>query len=93
MTRLSSERLAQIGIGVIFLILLRTLGEYYRLRYTLGPGQGLQAFQPFLTGLLLAVTGAAVAVGLYFGRRFRLVVWSAGLTVAALLVYKVVVIG
>ncbi len=88
MTRLSPERLAQGSIGVLFLALLRTLGEYYRLRAGLGREQGLRAFDPFIPGLLLAVAGTAVAVVLYFSGRLRLVVWAAGLTVLALLVYK-----
>ncbi len=84
----SPERVAQVGIGILFVAVLRTVGEYYRLRWSLGPEPGLKAFEPFIPGLLLAVIGTMAAVGLYFARRFRLVVWAVGIAVAALILYK-----
>ena len=92
MVHVSRERLAQISIAVLFLIILRTLGEYYRVRVLFGIQRGLTAFQPFILGLVLAVIGLALAVALYFGGRFRLVVWSVGMTTAILLIYKIVFI-
>ncbi len=88
----SPERVAQICIGVLFLAILRTIGEYYRLRWSVGPEAGLKAFEPFIAGLALAVTGTMAAVALYFARRFRLVVWCAAIIVAALILYKVIFI-
>lgn len=84
----SPERAAQAGIAILFLAILRTAGEYYRLRWSLGPEAGLKAFEPFIPGLLLAVIGTMAAVALYFVRRFRLVVWAAGIVVAGLILYK-----
>lgn len=92
MGRFSSTRLAQGSIGVLFLALLRTLGEYYRLRAVLGPAHGMRAFEPYVAGLLLGVGGTGVAVGLYFAGRPRAVIGAAVLTVAALFVYKVAAI-
>lgn len=68
--------------------MLRTVGEYYRLRWSLGQEAGLKVFEPFIFGLLLAITGAMGAVALYFARRFRLVVWAAGTVVVGLILYK-----
>ena len=92
MTSPSPERVAQVSIGVLFLAILRTVGEYYRLRWFLGPEAGLKAFEPFIGGLALAVAGTMAAVALYFARRFRLVVWVTAITVAALILYKVMFI-
>jgi len=89
----SPERLAQAGIGVLFVAILRTIGEYYRLRWSLGPAAGLRAFEPFIPGLLLAVIGTMAAVALYFAGRFRLAVWAAGSVVVGLILYKAIFIG
>ncbi len=88
----SPERLAQIAIGILFIVILRTLGEYYRLRWSLGAEAGLKAFEPFITGLLLAVIGTIAVVALYFARRFRMVVWTAGTAVVGLILYKAIFI-
>ena len=88
----SPERLAQVGIGILFIAILRTVGEYYRLRWALGPETGPKAFEPFIPGLLLAVIGTMVAVALYFAQRFRLVLWAAGIVVAGLILYKTIFI-
>jgi hypothetical protein len=84
----SSERVAQVGIGILYIAVLRTLGEYYRLRWSLGPEAGLKAFEPFIPGLLLAIIGNMAAVALYFARRFRLVAWAAGTVIVGLILYK-----
>ncbi|HTS50017.1 MAG TPA: hypothetical protein VMH05_18845 [Bryobacteraceae bacterium] len=88
----SPERAAQAGIGILFIAILRTVAEYYRLRWSLGPEAGLKAFEPFIPGLLLAVIGAMTAVALYFARRFRLVVWAAGIVIGGLILYKAIFI-
>jgi len=77
----SPERIAQVGICILFIAILRTVGEYYRLRWVLGPELGLKAFEPFIPGLLLAVLGTMAVVALYFARRFRLVLWAAVIVV------------
>lgn len=84
----SGERFAQLGIAILFIVILRTLGEYYRLRWSLGPEAGPKAFEPFIPGLLLAVIGTMATVALYFARRFRLVMLAAGIVIVGLVVYK-----
>ena len=88
----SPERVAQVAIGLLFVAILRTLGEYYRLTWSLGPDAGPKAFEPFIAGLVLAVTGTMIAVTLYFARRFRLVAWAAAMIFAALVLYKLMFI-
>jgi hypothetical protein len=92
MTRPSAQRVAQAGITVLFLALVRTVGEYFRLRHTLGPDTGLVAFAPFIPAVGLAVIGTWASVLLYFMRRFRTATGAAVVTVATLLVYKLTAI-
>ena len=89
MRRLSPQRLAQGALLVLLLALLRTVGEYYRLRAALGPAAGLTAFGSYVGGLLLGLAGLTVAQVLYFGGRYRAVVATIALTLALLLAYKV----
>jgi hypothetical protein len=60
----SPERVAQVSIGVLFWPTCRTLGEYYRREWTLGAEIRLKAFEPFVAGLLVVITGTIVAVTL-----------------------------
>jgi hypothetical protein len=86
------ERWAQIGITVQFLIVVRTIGEIFRLRYIQGPGFSVAVAMPYLGGAFIAACACWVGVTLYFFRRFTLSAWLALATVVILLVYKIEVI-
>lgn len=90
---MSRERWAQIGITVQFLIVLRTLGEIFRLRHVEGPGFSVAVAMPYVGGALIAVCFCWAGVILYFFRRYALAAWIAVASVVVLLVYKVGVIG
>jgi hypothetical protein len=87
------ERWAQIGITVQFLIVVRTIGEIFRLRYIHGPGFSVGVVMAYLGGALLAACACWIGVTLYFVRRYTLSAWLALATVVILLVYKIAVIG
>jgi hypothetical protein len=87
--RLTAQRLAQIGIAAQFLALIRTLAEFFRLRSVHGSALTIPDIAPYLTGALMAAIGIGVAVGCYFLGRNRLAASASGLTIAALLAYKV----
>ena len=93
LSRLSIQRWVQLGIMLEFLVLVRTLAEYFRLRYRLGPTVGLAAFAPFVPPLLAGTIATWVTVLSYFAGRYRiaLALWLA--TLLSLLVYKVAAIG
>ncbi len=59
----------------------------------LGEEAGLHAFAPFVGGLLIGLAGLGAALLLYFGGRFRSALVLVVLTLGALLIYKVRVIG
>jgi hypothetical protein len=86
------ERWAQIGITVQFLIVVRTLGEFFRFRHALTNFSTAVA-APYVGGALIAVCFCWTGVTLYFFRRYTLSAWLAVAAVVILLVYKIALIG
>ena len=87
------ERWAQIGITVQFLIVVRTLGEIFRVRHIYGARFSAEIAMPYVGGVLIAACLCWSGVTLYFFRRYALAAWLAVATIVILLVYKVGVIG
>ncbi len=87
------ERWAQIGITIQFLIVVRTLGEIFRLRHNLGTSFSTAVAMPYVGGALIAACSCWLSVTLFFFRRYTLAAWVAIATVLVLLVYKISVIG
>ena len=87
------ERWAQIGITVQFLIVLRTLGEFFRLRHIHGMSFSGAVAAPYIGGALIGACFCWAGVSLYFFRRYTLCAWIALANVLILLVYKIVAIG
>ena len=87
------ERWARIGITAQFLIVVRTLGEFFRLRHVLGTSFSAAVAAPYVGGALIAACFCWAGVTLYFFRRYTLSVWIALAAVVILLVYKIAVIG
>ena len=90
---MTRERLAQIGITIQFLIVVRTLGEFFRLMHVLGTSFSAAVAASYIGGALIAVCFCWTGVALYFFRRYTLSAWIALTTVVILLVYKIAVIG
>jgi hypothetical protein len=78
---------------VQFLIVVRTLGEIFRLRHVHGPSFSAAVAVPYVGGALIAACFCWAGVTLYFFRRYALSAWIALATVLVLLAYKIVVIG
>ena len=87
------ERWSQLGITTQFLIVIRTLGEIFRLRHIHGAEFSTAAALPYDRGALIAGCSCWVAVTLYFFRRYALSAWIALATVVILLAYKIAMIG
>jgi hypothetical protein len=87
------ERWAQIGITTQFLIVVRTLGEVFRLKHVHGTNFSAAAAMPYVGGALIAACFCWAGVALYFFRRYTLASWIALATVIILLVHKIAVIG
>ncbi len=89
----TKERWAQIGITTEFLIVVRTLGEFFRLRHAHGANFSTAVASLYVGGALIAACSCWAGVTFYFFRRYTLSAWISLATVAILLVYKIVVIG
>jgi hypothetical protein len=85
-----AQRWAKIGITIQFLALVRILAEYFRLRHVSGGPLPAAAVDGWMMGGVIAAVLCWIAVTLFFFRRYRASVAAAVLTVAALLVYKLV---
>lgn len=89
----TKEHWAQIGITTQFLIVVRTLGEIFRLRHVNSTMFSAVDAMPYVGGALIATCLGWISVTLYFFRRYTLSAWIAMATVVILLVYKIAVIG
>jgi hypothetical protein len=90
---MTREHWAQIGITTQFLIVVRTLGEIFRIRYVHGANFSAGAEVAYVGGALIAACSCWVGVTLYFLRRYTLSVWIAIASVIILLAYKIILIG
>ena len=85
----SRERGAQGGIILLFVIIIRNLGEYFRLENAYGYALPRHILSEYVGGALIAVVATAICVIFYFAGRFRSVMVLVGITIFALLVFKV----
>jgi len=87
------ERWAQTGITVQFLIVVRTLGEFFRLRHVHGTSFSVAVAATYVGGALVAACFCWASVTSYFFRRYTLSACIALAAVVILLVYKIALIG
>ena len=90
---MTTERLAQIGITTEFLIVVRTLGEFFRLKHIHGTTFSIAVAALYVGGALIAACSCWAGVTFYFFRRYTLSAWTTLATVPILLLYKIAVIG
>ena len=74
-------------------ILIRTLGEFYRLRHYYGATVALVRYEPYIGGLLINTVLCLITVLLLFWRKPRAAAVTAAATILILLAYKLIVIG
>jgi hypothetical protein len=92
-SRVTKERWAQIGITIDFLIIVRTVGEFFRLKHLHPANFPTDVAALYIGGALIAVCFCWASVIFYFFRRHT---FSASIAIASipiLLVYKITVIG
>ncbi len=91
--RVTKERWAQIGITTEFVIVVRTLSEFFRLRHIDGANFSTAVAALYIGGALIAACSCWAGVTSYFFRRYALAAWITLATIPVLLVYKITVIG
>ena len=90
---MTKERWAQIGITIEFLVAVRTLAEFFRLRHVHGTNFSIALAALYIGGALIATCSCWAGVTFYFFRRYALSAWITLATVPVLVVYKIAVIG
>lgn len=93
MSRPSTQRLAQVSIGIHLLIIVRSLSEYFRLQGVHGDTIAIAQLTPYVAGALFAAAALALVLICYLAAPYRISIAMTAVTVAALLAYKVVAIG
>jgi len=91
--RVTKERWAQIGITIEFLIVVRTLAEFFRLRHVHDTSFSTAMAALYVGGALIAACACWAGVTFYFFRLYTLSAWITLATLPALLVYKIALIG
>jgi hypothetical protein len=87
-----AHRLAQVGICVQFLALVRTLAEFFRLEHVEGLTLRVATVAPYVGAGLFAALLTWTGVLCYFWGRDRAAIGVAGVTILALLMVKIAVI-
>jgi hypothetical protein len=87
------QLLAKVAAGILLLIVVRSLGEVFRLEGLRGGALTIAEIRPFIIGALVAALALALALTAILARRPRAAIVIGVLTVAGLFVYRVFYIG
>jgi len=93
MGRISPRQLSQIAIGVLLLIIVRSLGEVFRLQYVEGDALTVAQTTPYVGSALFTTLVLGAALIGHAWAYYRLVLGGVIATVVLLLIYKIAVIG
>jgi hypothetical protein len=92
MARMTPERLSQISVAVLLLIVIRSLGEFFRLQYVRGDALTIAQTEPYVGSALFTAIVLAVALACHAWGRYRIVIGVVIATVVLLLAYKIAVV-
>jgi hypothetical protein len=82
------RKMAGISMGIIFLALIRTISEPFRLQYYSSSTLTFENVKPFLLGSLVSAFGLfAMAILFYYGR-YKSIIAVCIVTIAVLLILK-----
>ena len=93
MTPPSVLRIAQVSIGVLLLVIVRSLSEFFRLQYLHGEALAVGQVTPYVAGALFAAVALALTIICYFTGLYRTSIAITITNLVLLLVYKVIVVG
>jgi len=93
MKKWRAQRVAEVGIGLLLLLLVRSLWEYRRLNGLYGREIAMNKFEPFISGCLAAALAVALAFLLYVWGKHKSSAIVSAAAIIALFIYKIVVIG
>ena len=77
------------GITIEFLVIVRTLSEFFRLKHVHGTNFSAAMAALYVGGALIAACSCWTGVTFYFFRRYSLSAWITLATIPVLVVYKI----
>jgi len=86
-------KLAQVSIGVLLLVIVRSLSEFFRLHYVYGEALVIGQVSPYIAGALFAAVALAMTIICYFASLYRTSMAITATSLILLFIYKVVVVG
>ena len=87
------EKKNSIATGIIFLALIRTFSEPFRLQYYSSTPLTFVEIRPFLIGALVAAAGLLVMTILFYFGRYKIILLTCILTINLLLIVKKIYLG
>ncbi len=93
MRHLNPQRLSQIGLAILLLIIVRSLGEFFRLQYMNGDALTIAQVAPYVGSALATGIVLGVALACQAAARYREVIGIVIATVVILLIYKLAILG
>jgi hypothetical protein len=89
MINVQPQRFSQIAVGVLLLIVVRCLGEVFRLQYVHGASVSIAQIMPYVGAALATAIVLAAALFGHAAGYYRSVTGGAVATVLALFIYKI----
>jgi len=90
---MTPPRFAQVGIGILLLVIIRSLAEYFGLRHVHGDALTIAQVTPYVAGALFAAVALALTVACYLAAFHRASIGITIATIVSLLIYKIAVVG
>ncbi|MEO6167005.1 MAG: hypothetical protein ABIO46_07020 [Chitinophagales bacterium] len=81
--------IARVAMVAIFLALIRTIGECFRLNEIAENTLPFEEIKPFLTGAMITAVSCLIMVLLSFFSKYRLIIVISILTIIALIIIKI----
>lgn len=87
--KLNEKKMSNVAMIIVFLALIRIIGEFFRLEYTLKEKLTIELLHPFMLGALVCAISCLIMTICSFYARYRVIIGIAILTIIILVVLKV----
>ncbi len=84
----NEKKISRISVIAVFLGLIRSLSEPFRLQYYASTPLSFEQVKPYLLGCLVAAVGLLVMILFSFYHRYRIIVLIAMLTILSMVLVK-----
>jgi len=81
--------MAKVSMIIIYLAMIRTIAECFRLHYVYGNQLNFDQIRPFLIAALATAVGLLVMTLLYFSQRFTIITFIAAACIILMICLKI----